>query len=142
MNGPDVTSFASQCAVDGLSRDEAEVRALEERRLAALEANDVDAVGQLMSEDLVHIHATGAVQDKAAYLAQLAQLPRTTRRESLALRVYGKTAVLTGNVETTLKRAPNLPAESHSMVVTQVATKQAEQWLFVSFHATRVHKPA
>src|SRR4051812_7200818 len=45
-----------------------EVLALEQARLDALNRNDLEAVAQLMSPDLVHVHATGAVEDLAQYL--------------------------------------------------------------------------
>ena len=142
MSRGDMACFAWALPADALSKDEAEIQALEATRLTALAANDVEAVGQLMAEDLVHIHATGAVQNKAQYLAQLAELPRTTQRTSLAIRTYGDVAVLTGQVVNTLKRAPHLPAESTHMVVSQVAHRQAGRWTFVSFHSTRLTTPA
>ena len=142
MSGGDMACFAWTLPADALSKDEAEVQALEATRLTALAATDVEAVGQLMAEDLVHIHATGAVQNKAQYLAQLAELPRTTQRTSLTVRTYGDVAVLTGQVVNILKRAPDLPSESSRMVVTQVAHRKAERWTFVSFHATRLTTPA
>ena len=142
MNSDDMTSFAWALPAESLSNNEAEIQALEVTRLVALAENNVEAVGQLMADDLVHVHATGAVQNKAEYLAQLAELPRTTQRTSLSVRTYGEVAVLTGQVVNTIKRAPHMPAESIPMAVTQVAHRQAGRWTFVSFHATRLSTPA
>ena len=138
MSSVDTASFAWMLPADSLSNNEAELQALEAARLAALAANDVEAVGQLMADDLVHIHATGVVQNKSQYLAQLADLPRLTQRTTLTVRTYGEVAVLTGQVVNTIKRAQHLPAESVSMTVTQVAYRQSGRWMFVSFHAARI----
>ena len=142
MNSGDMTYFAWALPADSLSNNEAEIQALEVARLVALAEHDVAAVGQLMADDLVHVHATGAAQNKAQYLAQLAELPRTTQRTSLSVRTYGEVGVLTGQVVNIIKRAPHMPAESIPMVVTQVVHKQAGRWTFVSFHATKLSTPA
>lgn len=115
-----------------------EVRALEYARLAALSAHDVDAVAELMAEDLVHIHATGLIEDKAMFIAHLRKQPRRTERRSLDIRVYGEVAILTGEVVNTLTRPGQAVPEDVPMAVTQVARKQAQGWRFVSFHACRL----
>lgn len=115
-----------------------EVRALESARLSALAAHDVDAVAALMAEDLVHIHATGAVENKDRFIEHLRQQPRRTERRSLDIRIYGDLAILTGEVVNILTRPGQTTPEEVPMVVTQVARKGASGWRFVSFHACRL----
>ncbi|MES2534280.1 MAG: nuclear transport factor 2 family protein [Pseudomonadota bacterium] len=121
-----------------MNSPEQEVRLLEQTRLEKLAANDFDAVGQLMSEDLVHVHGTGKVEDKTAFLASLRLLPRRTERRSLHVRVFGDVAVLTGEVVNTLTRPGQTAPESIPMMVTQVVRREAGCWRFVSFHASKI----
>jgi ketosteroid isomerase-like protein len=73
-----------------------ELLALEAQRCRAISAGDLAALGGLLHDDLVHVHATGRAQDKQEYLSSLGGKPRTTTRRDLAVRVYGGTAVMTG----------------------------------------------
>ena len=115
-----------------------ELFALEQARLDALNRNDVDSVGRLMAADLVHVHATGAVQDKAQFLAGLRALPRQCLREDLQVRACGAdAAVLTGHVVNTLTRPGQDTPEQIRMMVTLVARRAEGAWRFVSFHACR-----
>ena len=47
------------------------VLALEERRRQALLAGDLPALQDLLADDLVYVHSTGACDGKASYLAKL-----------------------------------------------------------------------
>jgi hypothetical protein len=73
-----------------------ELLALEDRRCHAITDGDLAALGDLLGDDLVHVHMNGRAQDKREYLAQLAGNPRVTTRRDLTVRVYGGTAVMTG----------------------------------------------
>lgn len=115
-----------------------EVLALENARLAALAAHDVDAVANLMAEDLVHIHATGLVENKTLFIEHLRKQPRSTARRSLDIRVYDDIAILTGEIVNTLTRPGKTEPEDVALAVTQVARKEADGWRFVSFHACRL----
>ena len=115
-----------------------EIQALEAARLAALNDNDLDSVGRLMSADLVHVHATGLVEDRAEYLAGLRKLPRRSRREDLHVRACGEqAAVVTGHVVNTLTRPGEAAPEQSRLMVTLVARREDGAWRYVSFHACR-----
>ena len=115
-----------------------EVRAIEHARLDALNRNDLEAVGRLMSADLVHVHATGAVENLAQYLAGLRALPRQSRREDMHILACGEqAAVITGHVVNTLTRAGQTVSEQTRLMVTLVARREPGGWRFVSFHACR-----
>lgn len=125
----------SALGADAIARDE--LLALEHARLEALDQQDVAAVGALMDPELIHIHATGRVDDLDAFLAGLRSLPRKTRRISLTIRIYGDTAVLTGEVVTAVFRSAQTAPEEISMMVTQVARRREGRWVFWSFHASK-----
>jgi ketosteroid isomerase-like protein len=115
-----------------------EVVALEKARLDALDRNDIDAIAQMMSEDLVHVHATGMVENRAQYLDGLRALPRRTKRENLHIILCGdQAAVLTGNVVNSLTRPGQTTLEQTRLIVTLVARREEGIWRFVSFHACR-----
>lgn len=67
---------------------EAAIRALEQARLDALGRHDVDSIERLLAPDLVHVHATGLVENKAEFIAHLRALPRSTDRCTLQVRVF------------------------------------------------------
>ncbi|ABE36873.1 snoaL-like domain protein [Paraburkholderia xenovorans LB400] len=117
---------------------EAAIRALEQARLDALGRHDVDSIERLLAPDLVHVHATGLVENKAEFIAHLRALPRSTDRCTLQVRVFGDVAVLTGKVVNTVVYPGRSEPESIPMFVTQVARLCSGEWLFVSFHATRL----
>ena len=107
--------------------------ALEQRRQDALATADGAALAALFSQDYVHCHATGVVQDKAQMIKHMLATPLRVAPRTPQVRVYGDVGLLTGemtniNIETD---------EQVSLFVTQVARRFDEGWKFVSFQATR-----
>jgi ketosteroid isomerase-like protein len=47
------------------------VQAQEDKWLAAVKANDLDALGKILADDLVYTHSTGIVETKTDYLNKL-----------------------------------------------------------------------
>jgi ketosteroid isomerase-like protein len=118
--------------------DVADIKALEERRRAALATGDIDALGELFSDDYVHVHATSVVHDKPAMLAHVRKSPRAVEPRSPKIRVYGDVAVLTGETVNILPAAGGAAAGKTKLYTTQVARKIGGDWKFVSFQATRI----
>ena len=114
-----------------------EVLALEQARQVALAAGDLDALAELMSDDLVHVHGTGVVHDKAALLNHLKGTARAVERKRLKVRIYGDTAILTGDNINRVEQ-PGEPTKVIAIYATQVAHKRDGRWRFVSFHGTRL----
>jgi hypothetical protein len=71
----------------------------EDSRYAAQASNDFDSMQRLYGDDLVYVHSTGAVDDKASYIErQRSGLHyRAMRRSNVTVRVYGCLAIITGN---------------------------------------------
>lgn len=81
-----------------------DIIALEKRRCAALTSGDVDAVRELMSDDLVHVHGNGAIDDKAGYLkgVETKYVFHRIERGDLNIRVYGDVVVVIGPLDQTV----------------------------------------
>ena len=54
--------------------------ASEEARFAAMSANDIEAVAELLEDDLHYVHANGMVEDKAEFLRKIRSGERRYRR--------------------------------------------------------------
>ncbi len=81
-----------------------EIIALEKRRCAALTSGNIEAVRELMADDLVHIHGNGAMDDKAGYLkgVETKYVFHRIERGDLNIRIYGDVAVVIGPLDQTV----------------------------------------
>lgn len=117
--------------------------ALFEREAArgrALVERDFDALAQLMADDLLHIHSTGVVHNKAAYLdyvrGPLAFL--SVERQDLKVKMLGDAAVMTGTMTNVMQPpGPAAPVTVESHVV-QIWVRGAADWQLSVFQATRL----
>lgn len=125
--------------------DHQEILTAEDRRRAALVASDMAALAALMEDDLVHVHTSGNVQDKAQLLHHAGEFLRfyAVERGPLTIRAIGPdAAVVTGRMTNTVgKRGTDEKIEVHSFV-TQVWVRREGQWRTKSFQATRMDAPA
>jgi ketosteroid isomerase-like protein len=114
---------------------EAELLRLEHARCEAISRGDVEAVERMIAPELSHTHATGAMQGKREYLADLRERTRTTTRaEDLRVRLYGDVAVMTGTLHNTF--APETPGAEPRVVslqALQVWVRGAEGWRQVAY---------
>lgn len=125
-------------------QDEMEVRQLEAWRQAALVALDMEALADMFAEDMIHVHTNGMVHDKAAILSHIrsrAQFVAVERR-NLVVRVYGDTALLTGDLINSLRIAGEEEPRIMKAFATQVMRRTDGVWRFVSFHACLGLAPA
>lgn len=72
---------------------------LERKRCEALLSRDIEALGSLLADDLVHIHGNGEVDRRPSYLEGVAHKYRFHRLErgKLDIRIYKDVAVMTGS---------------------------------------------
>jgi ketosteroid isomerase-like protein len=127
---------AQECA--GTITEEEALRA-EDARYAAQTANDFAAMDRLLGEDLVYIHSSAVVDNKASYIDSMRSGTvkyRVMRRSEVKVRTYGCLAMITGNAnfDVTVK-GQDLAVELrfHS-----IWAKRAGGTQFVSWQATRV----
>jgi ketosteroid isomerase-like protein len=116
------------------------IRRLEDERGRALLAADWDTLDRLIAEDLVHIHANGAIEDRSSYFAGLRNKLEFLRfeRETLQVRGYGDLAVATGILNQTLRDKESNSLFELRLATTQVWWRRAIGWQQISFQATHV----
>jgi hypothetical protein len=81
-----------------------EIEQLEKSRCAALTSGNLAALGALMADDLIHIHGSGTIDDKAAYLKGVESKYKfhSIERGNLTIRVYGDVVVVNGPLNQTV----------------------------------------
>lgn len=116
------------------------IRRLEDERGRALLAADWGTLYRLIAEDLVHIHANGAIEDRSAYFAGLRDKFEFLRfeRETLEVRGDGDLAVATGILKQTLRDKESNDLFELRLATTQVWCRRAIGWQQMSFHATHI----
>jgi len=122
--------------VEELAR--AEILRLEQERCRALVAADLDALARLVSDDVVHVHANGKADDKAAYLSMVETQIRfiDVTRHSVDVRVYGEVAVAIGRLDQTIEMRDSGQRVDMKVTTTQVWRQRHGAWQQVSFQAT------
>jgi hypothetical protein len=104
---------------------------LEERRCAAIGSADGPALRDTLSDDYMHVHALGYIDDREGFIAGALSNPRIVERGSIAVRFYGDVAILIG--EQINRRGDTVMAG----VMQQIAAKRDGAWRFVSAQMTR-----
>ena len=118
---------------------EEQVLAADEARYQALYRQDVAALGEMLLEDYVHVHANGKADDKASFLASISvaryrfiQAERTEQQVRLA----GPVVLLHGKTRTTLDVAGETKVMDNAFVT---AWKQTDDGLrLLHWQATRL----
>ncbi|MFH1044144.1 MAG: nuclear transport factor 2 family protein [Pseudomonadota bacterium] len=132
----DGAAFAEQCS-GNITAEEAQ-RA-EDSRYAAQTGDDFTTLAKLIGEDLVYIHSSAAVDNKASYIESLRLGKvkyRTMKRSDVTVRTYGCVAIITGlgNFDVTVDGKEF----SVEILFHSVWAKRAAGVQFVSWEATRV----
>ena len=130
-------SAAAQTCSGTITEDEA-ARA-EDARYAAQTGNDFAAMEKLFGEDLVYIHSSSAVDDKAAYIDSMRAGTvryRVMHRSDVKVRTYGCLALMTGDAQfdvTVKGQDMTVPLRFHT-----VWAKRPGGLQFISWQATRI----
>ena len=116
----------------------------ENRRNAALVSADRAALDDLFTADLVHIHSIGLQQNKAELIdyVQNAVEYISVERRNLSIRFYGSAAIMTGEMNNTLRARGKTDVIKAESLVTQVWVQKGDTWKQASFQATRRASPA
>lgn len=115
------------------------VRALEERRFAAMMRRDTEALAAMLADDLTYAHSSGQLETKGQFLESIrsgaiqytAILP-----EGLDVRLYGDTAVVTG--KGTFKVRMQGEDRSLQLRFTDVYVRRGDGWQMVAWQSTRL----
>jgi len=118
---------------------EQDVLALEEKRCAAMAANDVAALEKLFHDDLIYTHSSAVVDTRASYLATLKS--GHTRYHSIKgskekVRVSGDTALVTGRaiIDVTVK-GEKKHLDTRFL---DVWIKTPQGWKFIAWQSTKL----
>jgi len=116
-----------------------EVLAAEERRCAAIAAQDWAALDAIVAEEFSYTHSVGRTEDKAAWIAGIKKRRRAVEHESLAVRSYGDVALLSGS--SVYRYAEPFRGDSHygsTLDVLQVWVRRPGGWQIVAQHGVKL----
>ncbi|MCI0916265.1 nuclear transport factor 2 family protein [Pseudomonas stutzeri] len=113
---------------------------LEQQRQQALMNEDYVSIERLFADDLVYVHTTGMVQNKAQYLEYARNAVRylEVQRGELQVQMLSEGVLLMTGPQCNVlqKRAGGEPVRAEGFA-SQVWAKRAQGWQIVLFHGTR-----
>lgn len=117
-----------------------EILQLEQQRQQALMSEDQAVIERLFAEDLVYVHTTGLVQNKAQYLeyARTAVRYLEVQRGELQIQELGEGVVLMSGPQCNVlqKRSGGESVRAEGFA-SQVWVKRGGGWQMALFHGTR-----
>lgn len=116
------------------------IAGLENARCRALVDADFETLDRLFSDDLVHVHGNGKVDDKASYMKMMRGQVRFLKaeRDRLDVRVYGGIAVATGPLHQSIEMIGTGQRVDMYIMTTQIWRRNDRSWKQVSFQATNL----
>ena len=115
------------------------VKAAELKRFEAAQKSDLDALGQLLADDLTYTHSTGVLETKAVFLdsLKLGKLQfKKIEPADLQVRVYATTAVINGTAKISVV-SEGQPKDVH-IRFTDVWVSHAGRWQMVAWQSTKL----
>jgi ketosteroid isomerase-like protein len=115
------------------------VLALDRQRFDAQVAKDTAQLNQLLADDLIYVHSSAVVETKREFVANIANGKwdyRTAKLEGTRVRVYGSTAIVTG--QGTLDMVSDGKPIVIRLLYTDVYAKRKGKWQMVSWQSTRL----
>ena len=135
------TAFAApavglaQAAVS--AADEAAVRRVEDRRIQALIDDDFATLESIFGDDLTYTHSNALVDTKASYMESLRSgrtKYETVERQPSDVRLYGDSAVMTGQATMRLRGQPAPIVLRYTLVY----VRRGGAWRMVAWQSTRL----
>ena len=124
---------------DDVTRD---VLAAEDRRCAAIAAEDWDALRKTVADDFLYTHSNGKTQDRESWIAGIKPRRRAVEHGGLMVRSFGEVALVSGS--SVNRYAEPFQGDSHYGVildVLQVWVRRPEGWQIVAQHGVRIAAP-
>ena len=116
-----------------------EVLAAEERRCAAIAAEDWDALDEIVADDFVYTHSVGTSEDKQSWIAGIKTRRRAVEHDGLSVRSFGDVALLSGS--SVYRYAEPFRGDSHYgaiLDVLQVWVRRTAGWQLVAQHGVKI----
>lgn len=123
---------------------EAEMLAVQDKMVAAIQGASADVLAGMFSEKLTYLHASGGSNDKAKQLAMLGgqPVPRYIKMETrdTKVRTYPGVGVLTGDILFTSHPQPGQTAapKANPYRLTTVFANESGVWRLVNWQITAV----
>lgn len=126
--------------VQAQSADEKAVVAAEKARFEAQVSKNIDALNQLLADDLVYVHSSGNVDTKQSYIQSIKEGNSTYNSidvQEQKVRLYGKTAIINGICY--IKR-PAVDGKNNDLKLryTDVYVKKGGRWQMVTWQSFRM----
>lgn len=113
---------------------------LEDARCRALVESDLETLRELVDDQLVHIHATGQIDDKPGYLRLVedAILFLSVERQDLQVHVHADIAIATGRLLQSIEFRNSGERREMNVITTQIWLRRDDAWRQISFQATNL----
>lgn len=118
------------------------VKAAEKSWASATVAGDEATLGKVLADDLTYTHSTGDTDNKAAYINNLKTGARKYHKldhDSMDVRLYGNTAVLTATAQVETSQKGGSPAAAHLRFI-HVWIFENGRWQLVAHQSLRLAK--
>ena len=116
------------------------VAAIEQRRIAAMMAADINTLDELIDEQCTHIESNGTSRTKAAFLADVAKQKFSFdlfEIEENHIRIFGDTAIVTGTYRNIVRVRGNPNPIKHARHL-RVYVHRDGGWKLVAHQATEI----
>lgn len=114
-----------------------EIEQLEDRRFAAMVAEDFKALEAMVHDELVYTHSSALVDTKASWLESMRSRKtryREVKCKNRKVRVYGDVALVTGRAE--IEAEVEGKPKSLRLLFLNVWTRTPQGWKFVAWQST------
>ena len=108
-------------------------------RFEKMTQKDVYALEKMLSEDLVYTHSNAAMENKQQHLEAISSgriVYKKMVRESVSLRIYGKTALTNGVVQ--VEGVSNGNTFTLRLQYSAVYRKKHGDWLLLNWQSTKI----
>jgi len=112
-----------------------EIIALENRRIEAMIKGDIQALEEILADDLIYTHTTARLDTKTSFIEAISSgrsKYRSVEREDVKVRQFGDTAVVTGHAKF------HVGDNKFEARFIDVYAKRNGTWQMVAWQSTRV----
>ena len=121
------------------AKDEKAVLSIDRERAEAQIKQDSATLDRLLSDDLTYVHASGLVQSKAEFIADLQSSKRVYKsitNSDVNVRLLQGTAIITSKSE--INVSFDGKENALCLQVIEVYAKRNERWQLIAYQSTRV----
>ena len=112
-----------------------EIIALENRRIEAMTKGDIQALQEILADDLIYTHTTARIDTKASFIDAISSGRsnyRSVERKDVKVRQFGDSAVVTGHAKV------HVGDNKFEIRYIDVYAKRDGVWQMVAWQSTRL----